>query len=503
MTKRTLLLVFIHGFKGSANTFGRFPEDLANLLSHSLPKIAVKAVQYPPYDTRGDLALCVAKFREWLQNLVIELEVENGTRNPMHEPGVRVVLCGHSMGGIVAVEAVLSILEKDKDVVQEGYANDTTNSSATGEDAKAMEGGSKARKSGKLAVPDRHERASSAPPAQGEPVSPFFPHIQAVLAFDTPYLGISPGVLAHGAEEHLNQASSAYKAFGTASDIFGWNSPRSASPQPIANASSKGLPAPSSDGAGWGTWGKYAMYGGAAAALAGAAGAAYMNRNQISQGLSWAGSHLEFIGCLARGAELQQRIEKMVALEQARGVGFGNFYGALSQQVAGKTKWAGAAVGKDRTFCVIPTPSPPVEKGSPTGTKRSKPSSATSKPAPPAKKRKQDVEDEKEMAAEMEEGEEVDRYAKDLTKDKGNWVKCVNAVAQDEVTAHRSMFNPPKNPDYHAMVSRSRDWLDGVVDKQWYEASSTGEVEGEAKSGAVVKKLEDGKLEGEVEMLGA
>ena len=246
------------------------------------------------------------------------------------------------------------------------------------------------------------------------------------------------------------------------------------------------------------------MYGGAAAALAGAAGAAYMNRNQIQAGLSWAGSHLEFVGCLARGAELQQRVEKMVALERTRGVGFGNFYGVLSQEVAGKTKWAGATVGKERTFCVIPTPVP-ANQGSPTGRKRSKPSSATAKSAPPSKKRKQkqDADDEKEMAAEMEEGEEVDRYAKDSTKDKGDWVKCVNAVAQDEVTAHRSMFNPPKNPDYHGMVSRARDWLDGVVDREWYDGSSTNGIDEQAQDGAMVKQLDDGKLEGEVEMLEA
>lgn len=65
MMKKTLLLVFIHGFNGSDNTFVNFPQDLRALLSHALPKIDIVSVQYPQYETRGDLKECVAKFKEW------------------------------------------------------------------------------------------------------------------------------------------------------------------------------------------------------------------------------------------------------------------------------------------------------------------------------------------------------------------------------------------------------------------------------------------------------
>lgn len=88
---RTLLLCFIHGFKaspsyypspldihrrgitrannprsqGGDDTFGGFPEHLRALLSHALPKITVKVVIYPKFETRGDLKECVVRFREW------------------------------------------------------------------------------------------------------------------------------------------------------------------------------------------------------------------------------------------------------------------------------------------------------------------------------------------------------------------------------------------------------------------------------------------------------
>lgn len=75
--KKTLLLVFIHGFKGTDHTFHSFPQHLKEHLAKALPKINVLSVQYPQYETRGDLKDCVAKFKDWLQNKVIDLEVAN------------------------------------------------------------------------------------------------------------------------------------------------------------------------------------------------------------------------------------------------------------------------------------------------------------------------------------------------------------------------------------------------------------------------------------------
>lgn len=469
--KKTLLLVFIHGFKGSDHTFRNFPQDLRALLSNALPKIDIVSVQYPQFETRGDLKDCVARFKEWLQNKVIDLEVAHDAPSPTIDPSVHVVLCGHSMGGIVAAETLLSIAQDEP--VPPTYANDTTNSTATHESPGR-------KKTTSLKPPKQEERSSSAPPPERTKL--FFPYIEAVLAFDTPYLGISPGVLAHGAEEQFNQASTAYKAFDTASSIFGWSSPRSGSPQPIANASSKGLPAPNSGG-GW-KWGKYAKYGGAAAAIAGVAGAAYLNWNQIGQGLAWASSHLEFVGCLARGAELQKRVEGVVELTKTHNVGFADFYSALGEEVSSKTQYAGAVVGQDRTFCVVPKDSQ--HGGSPTGSKRSAPRTAERQ-----KPKRRRTKGEEEMEQEMEEGEKVQQFAQDTSKSKGEWVKCVNPVAADELRAHTSMFEPTRNPGYHSMLPLARDRVVNWIDKAWYESSAVEGEDGQSEEDLDLPMLDD------------
>jgi hypothetical protein len=364
------------------------------------------------------------------------------------------------MGGIVAAEALLSIARDEP--VPSSYANDTTNNTTTSRPSSSSK-----RPTHLAPEHDRDERASSAPPQ--EPSRLFFPYIQAVVAFDTPYLGISPGVLAHGAEEHLNHASSAYKAYGTASQIFGWGSPRSASPAPIANASSRALPAAEGStgggGGAWSKWGKYAAFGGAAAAIAGAAGAAYLSRNQISQGLNWAGSHLEFVGVLAKGAELQKRVESVVELSRTHGVGFADFYVALGEKVTSQTRYSGSMLSADRTFCVVPKASR--EPESPTGTKRDLASSER-----PAPKRRKGAE-ESELEGEMTNGEQVEEYALDTSKSKGQWIKCVNEAASDEITAHRSMFSPKTNTHYHTMVPWARDLIAGWIDQEWYESAGT------------------------------
>lgn len=246
---------------------------------------------------------------------VIDIEVSKHTPSPTVDPSVHTILIGHSMGGIVAADALLSL------------ASDLTISTST----------------------DTKEEGIN---------SLMFPYIQGVLAFDTPYLGIAPGVVAHGAEEHYNSATSAITQLSSLTGAF-WGSKAATEAEAKDKKPVAALPAPEASGAAvpaWQKWGKIAMIGAGAAAVAGGGVAAYWNRDQITSGWSWVGSHLEFVGCLMRGEELQKRMKSIVALNKELGTGFGNLYTRLGQKAMSKdgTTMVGSVIGNQRTFCNLP-----------------------------------------------------------------------------------------------------------------------------------------------------
>lgn len=430
--KKTLLLCFIHGFKGGEETFGHkyaFTEDLRTRLSVLLPKLDVRVLVYPKYETRGDLADTVSRFRDWLQEKVIDIEVEKGTASPTVDPSVRVVLCGHSMGGIVAAETVIA-LTSDRVIPP---------SSAPGLNGKGGNDGN-----------------HTAAPAEGDNVTLnnlMFPYVQAVLSFDTPYLGISPGVVAHGAETHYSTASAALTQLSGLASLWSPGSPNTNpssnngarsqnEKQPVGAAPMAEAAKEASEGgkttaaSPWGSWGKMAMYAGAGAALAGGAAAAYLKRDQLTEGWTWVSSHLEFVGCLARGEELRRRMAYMVRVQRELGVGFGNLYTRLGaaatarqQQVAGLggTNMVGTVMGSKRTFCNLPS---------------------------------------------MRAG--PDRS--------GVWEEAVNEKAGDETGAHMAMFEPKENPGYDKLTDGAAQLIAKWTTNDWYESSTEADIDADANA---------------------
>ncbi|KAF2817794.1 uncharacterized protein BDZ99DRAFT_432159 [Mytilinidion resinicola] len=421
--KKTLLLCFIHGFKGGDDTFGNFPSHLKAILQHALPKVEVLAITYPKFETRGDLKECVARFKEWLQNKVIDLEVASSTPSPTVDPSVHTILIGHSMGGIVAAETLLSITrEQPIHSPSASMSNTTTTSDST--------------------------------PSLPSASTLMFPYIAALLAFDTPYLGISPGVVAHGAEGHWNTAKTAASWYSSLSSAF-----TSAAPEKSAVEASKMLPAAPSAAAEdatvdvaaaplWQRYGRVALFAGAAGAVAAGGAAAYLKRADLSSGWQWVGSHLEFVGALARGAELEARLAAIVKLNEQQHVGFANIYTALGRAAepapapapaAGSSSYAKQISGPSRTFCNLP---------------------------------KRDL--------------ELGRF----------FVKSVNDRARDEAGAHMGMFEPRNNPGYYGMSERAKELVSGwVLGGGWYE-EATGGGRGvaleEEEEGVVVDLEEDG-----------
>jgi hypothetical protein len=287
-------------------------QHIRALVQNARPDLNVAISVYPQYETRGELGNAVARFREWLQNTVIDIEVAAKTPHPTIDPSVHTILVGHSMGGIVAADTLLSIM--DDDVV------------ATG-----------ASKESKLP----------------------FPHIVGILAFDTPYLGLAPSVFAHSAQEKWKSASAAYGTLSSiASGLFATQAAvegtkASAQQERERRDKEKNELA---DQSLWGKWGKMAAYGGAAAALAGGAAAAYIKRDDLGAGFGWVQSHLEFVGVLMKAQELQNRVNRASTTD---GVGFANLFTSLGGDRMGTSM---LFQGKERTFCSLPEENSPLRK---------------------------------------------------------------------------------------------------------------------------------------------
>ena len=318
------------------------------------------------------------------------------------------------MGGIVAAETLL-LLASEQPIPATSSAGAATNSLADSDTAVGAD-------------------------------SFMFPHIQGVIAFDTPFLGIAPGVVSYGAEGHYRNVTSAYTALSEVAGLFGLGgngSPnKTASTQqkhdtnqslpPSAPSSSSGTDAAATPS--WQRWGRYAMFAGAAGAVAaGGAAAMYSQRERLTDGLGWVSSHLAFVGCLARSSELRRRLALLSDVQKERGIGCTNFYTCLGKSAsalvenrnAGTSSFSQKIIrSKNRTFCSLP--------------------------------------------AEVE--------SSGFSQHDIRWARAVNDKAADEIKAHISMFLPNENPAFDLLVADACKVLVESVDKGWY-ATATGPIE--------------------------
>ena len=92
--KRTLLLVYIHGFMGNETSFQSFPAHVHNLVTVKLEGSHVVHTKiYPKYKSRKAIEFARDTFSDWL--------------SPHEGPNTDVILLGHSMGGLLSAEVTL------------------------------------------------------------------------------------------------------------------------------------------------------------------------------------------------------------------------------------------------------------------------------------------------------------------------------------------------------------------------------------------------------------
>ncbi|KAA8572337.1 hypothetical protein EYC84_002961 [Monilinia fructicola] len=337
--KRTLLLCFIHGFKGDGETFYKFPETLKEHVAEKLPDDDVELLMYPKYETRGDLLDSTQRFLEWLKEKVMDVRKEKSeTPWPPNDRCVGVILIAHSMGGFVASDALFSILN------------------------------------------DHHDQEYK------DTNHVIFPLIQGILAFDTPYNGLARSMFVYGAFSQYQKVSNIWNIMSAAS--AGLISARSLSTmsarQAARQAGSSMAATTRTASPGWKIWEGIAVKSGAVGAIAAGGvaayrnretiisgvkslnrnslkygaeqgydalgqGLAYINRDSVGQSFAWLSSHLKFVGALMRQKEMVQRLERLSKIE---GIGIRNFYTSLGEN----GYWTGGYFVPERTFSAIPAP---------------------------------------------------------------------------------------------------------------------------------------------------
>ncbi|KAJ1968251.1 hypothetical protein H4R35_006482 [Dimargaris xerosporica] len=294
---RRLLLVFIHGFRGDDVTFKDFPERLRTVLTNSVPHLDVEALVFPKYETQGELSAAVQRFCLWLQDHIQQSQHAHPDRHAQ----TLILLVGHSMGGLLAADAILHWQKKQSSLVS------------------------------------RKEDRRQALRVENTTAS-----VVGLIAFDSPFYGVNSTLWTDTAVERATQVTSQVNSYmpmlttvGTAA--ASWFA--ASKPSPTTASAVRQTTVPSSSRWGAAKWGALAVGGLAASA---AAAATYAHRDKIQTGVQYITSHLEFVGALVRKEELEARVRQLTALPT---VGFHCFYMQLERPSLQR-----------RTFATLPPP---------------------------------------------------------------------------------------------------------------------------------------------------
>lgn len=146
---------------------------------------------------------------------------------------------------------------------------------------------------------------------------PMWPRIIALIAFDTPYLGLHPYVFKNGLDkyaEHVELARNVAAGFGLTSvyGLFGNETKREEKPRaerPTATATTSKWSMPSVP-----TLKTFASAAGAAAVLGGGAAAAYWRRQDLVGGWTWVTDHAVWLKNLWDSQGMKERLDGITEL---------------------------------------------------------------------------------------------------------------------------------------------------------------------------------------------
>lgn len=94
--RRILLIIYIHGFMGSNDSFRSFPAHVHYYLKSALAEShVIHSKIYPRYKTYKAIEVARDNFSTWLE--------------PHESDKTDVILIGHSMGGLLAAEVALMV----------------------------------------------------------------------------------------------------------------------------------------------------------------------------------------------------------------------------------------------------------------------------------------------------------------------------------------------------------------------------------------------------------
>ncbi|TCD70412.1 hypothetical protein EIP91_003493 [Steccherinum ochraceum] len=291
-----LLVVFIHGFKGTDTTFGKFPERLRHVLSETIPNVVVETIVFPAYETKGELNAAVVRFADWLTNLTVQREVANGVGGGAGK--AKIILCGHSMGGLLAADALIEFVRTRPD-----------------------------------------------------PNAPLWPNIIACLAYDTPYFGLHPHVFKNTATQAAEYVKTAQNVWSNLKFSGGKPAAPPVPPRAAPAAAITAPPAAAAQSSVWSKWAPAAYAVGGALIAGGAAATAYYRRDDVGAGYSWATDHMKYVGNLWDEKALTIRMDDMLKIEKQLGVMFRVFYSCLPPNPP--------QFPKARTFVILPPSAAP------------------------------------------------------------------------------------------------------------------------------------------------